>query len=96
MSDSDLLLEGQAASTLLALLTKVSDERAWMADALCKDYPTEWFFPPAGQNGTKAKDICFGCPVQDECWEAGKDELYGIWAGTTVEDRRSIRMERAS
>lgn len=93
---SSLLLEGRGASSLLALLDKISDEHGWMAEAACRDLPTEWFFPPNGVMPVKAKNVCFGCPVNAECWEAGKDELYGVWAGTSVEERRDIRMRRAS
>ena len=91
---SALLLEGRGASTLLALLDKINDDRAWVADAACLDLPQEWFFPPNGEATTRAKNICAGCPVREDCWEAGKDELYGVWAGTSVEERRDIRMAR--
>lgn len=91
---SALLLEGRGASTLLALLDKVSDDRAWMSDAACSYLPQEWFFPANGEATSRAKAVCAGCPVREECWDAGKDELYGVWAGTSVEERRDIRMDR--
>lgn len=38
-----------------------------------------------------ARAICFKCPVIDKCLKVGLFEEYGIWGGTTPEQRRQIR-----
>jgi hypothetical protein len=41
-----------------------------------------------------ALSICEGCPVVDRCLDAGIDEEYGVWGGTTAEERITIRKGR--
>lgn len=78
--------------TLLALLDKIATERSWEKDAACRGL-THMFFPANGQEklAQHAKAVCEGCPVRRECARASGDELYGVWAGTTVEERRRER-----
>lgn len=38
-----------------------------------------------------ARSICMKCPVIDKCLKVGMFEEYGIWGGTTPEQRRRIR-----
>jgi WhiB family redox-sensing transcriptional regulator len=38
-----------------------------------------------------AREICMECPVMDKCLKVGLFEEYGIWGGTTPEQRRKIR-----
>jgi WhiB family redox-sensing transcriptional regulator len=38
-----------------------------------------------------AREICMRCPVMDKCLKVGMFEEYGIWGGTTPEQRRRIR-----
>ena len=38
-----------------------------------------------------ARAICMKCPVIDKCLKVGLFEEYGIWGGTTPEQRRKIR-----
>jgi hypothetical protein len=60
-------------------------------DAKCLSESLQTFFPGPGQSGLarKAKDICFSCPVQRECFQfAMEEELeYGIWGGSDRNDR---------
>jgi hypothetical protein len=38
------------------------------------------------------KRMCNSCPALDECFEHARDNLvYGIWAGTTFNERDSYR-----
>lgn len=85
---------GQNASAFLALLDKISTDHAWHADAACLGADPEVFFPVKGGTVDAAIAICQGCPVREPCKEAGRDELYGVWGGTSVEDRRAERMGR--
>lgn len=38
-----------------------------------------------------AREICFRCPVLDKCLKVGLFEEYGIWGGTTPQQRKQIR-----
>lgn len=31
--------------------------------------------------------LCSSCPAKARCYEMGKDEPWGIWGGTTPDDR---------
>lgn len=81
---------------------------AWQRDAACAEHdPSLWFPPPPtpGLNtsamAARAKAICAGCLVVDECraWalaqhEAGVD-LHGVWAGLSAPERRRLVAEAA-
>lgn len=66
---------------------------AWMDDAACVDENPETFFPPTGQTGHRARQICKRCPVATQCLtfaietEDGSPG-WGIYGGTTPEQRR--------
>lgn len=67
----------------------------WRADAACKPYPTEWWFPPDGnyaKNTARARSICKSCPVLEECrWAALRRNEDGIWGDTNIKERRLLR-----
>ena len=74
--------------------------------AACKGADLELFFGPFAefetarqQREAKATAICAGCPVRAECLEYALDarEAYGVWGGTTEDERRPLlRRRRAS
>lgn len=50
------------------------------------------FFPGVGCKVAKAKKFCSTCPVINECLQdALKFNLDGFWAGTTFNERRSMK-----
>jgi len=53
----------------------------WTGRALCTRANPEIFFPPKGNPGTEAKQICASCPVREEClaYAIEADEEFGIW-----------------
>lgn len=66
----------------------------------CEKVPEIFFPEDLGQPGDSrlknaaietARDICLECPVMDKCLKVGLYEEYGIWGGTTPEQRRKIR-----
>lgn len=61
----------------------------WRDDAACKGR-THLFYPERGLTAHAAKAICAGCPVQVECRAAGAREPFGVWGGTSVDDRGAI------
>lgn len=75
---------------------------AWMERGACLGTDTERFFPE-GQGSkaglAKAREVCAGCPVLDECLAfALKHGEQGVWGGTTTAERRAMReaMRRAA
>lgn len=41
-----------------------------------------------------AREICMRCPVIAQCLRVGLREEFGIWGGTTPQQRRKIRREQ--
>lgn len=78
---------------------------------LCRDRPTEWWFPKGPNEGDKvgfdwnlqranarkAKRICEECPMKDLClaYALEHSEKYGIWGGLTERQRRSVHRRYA-
>jgi len=77
--------------------------RKWMADAACKDYPPDLFFPAKGGTAVEqveyAKAICASCPVLQDCRDfilvdhPRYEDDYGIYGGWTPEDRHRVRFD---
>ncbi len=73
----------------------------WRSAASCLLADPDLFFPisPAGPSErqiARAKAICAGCPVRQECLEfaLSHDQAYGIWGGMTPEDRQRDRRRK--
>lgn len=74
-------------------------DNTWQEHAACRNHPTDLFFPTDNTHPHKitiARSICQGCTVRDECLDAAltRNELFGIWGGYTVKERRKIRATR--
>ena len=71
---------------------------AWHENAACSGLGNERFYPYRGYDAVRqaasAKAICAVCPVIEQCREAGLEEKFGIWGGTTERDRRILRRRR--
>jgi WhiB family redox-sensing transcriptional regulator len=83
----------QAEAKYLTMLHRMREEEITPA---CADRP-EIFFPDGYDNLVKlqireANDICSQCPLKTECFDYAIEarEEYGIWAGTTPDERREI------
>lgn len=72
---------------------------SWYGQALCRDHPTDLFFPD-DQHGTDkrriedaAKSVCKKCPVRIACAEHAllTPEHYGIWGAMTPRERDRFR-----
>ncbi len=72
------------------------DDQLWKLDGACRSADPETFFPTRGEMDliAKAKRICNGCPVKDECLAYGMEEKFGVWGGTSEKERRGIRSQR--
>jgi WhiB family transcriptional regulator, redox-sensing transcriptional regulator len=73
----------------------------WRAAGACLSADPDLFFPisstgPAERQIARAKRICAGCRVRRECLDfaLSHDQLYGIWGGTTREDRQRERRRK--
>jgi len=71
---------------------------SWRLEAACRQVDPELFFPvgttgPAIDQIGQAKGICQGCPVREAClaWAMRNGIAFGIWGGTTEEDRHLLR-----
>lgn len=98
-------LNGPLVAALMAPGTEVLDRAhaaflaalqapEWHADALCKEYPSWWWFPERSEDTSRPKAVCRRCLVRGEClaWALDQpDTLQGIWAATTRQERRRLR-----
>jgi WhiB family redox-sensing transcriptional regulator len=73
----------------------------WRSAGACLPADPDLFFPisttgPAEQQIATAKMICAGCGVRRECLEfaLSHDQVYGVWGGTTPEERQRDRRRR--
>lgn len=70
----------------------------WMHRARCADADPTMFWPIPGSSAEPAKALCRTCPVIDRCLDyALCEELeYGIWGGTSENERKALTRERAA
>jgi excisionase family DNA binding protein len=73
-----------------------SDTPGWRSESECRKHPTRWWFAGGHRETLQAKGICAGCPVQGPCLDfaLSRSDLLGIWAGTTPNERTSMRRDR--
>ena len=76
----------------------MDDERPWAALAACRDADPELFFSDGnGDRTAVALRICAGCAVAEECleWALAARAAFGVWGGTTEQDRRRLQRRSA-
>ncbi len=63
--------------------------------ARCRHFPINLFFPDRGESSAPALRVCDTCPLADACLEYAivNNEQHGVWGGTTVRQRRTIRRQ---
>jgi WhiB family redox-sensing transcriptional regulator len=68
----------------------------WDTLAACRGMGTDLFFPTKGHMPSQAIAVCSTCSVIGECRTAAEvdDDTPGVWAGTTVKQRRQVRRNR--
>lgn len=84
-------------SAIYGLLGDAGAEWNWRSQALCAQTDPELWFPEKGGTVRDAKLICKMCPVRERCLEFAleQNELYGIYGGLTVTERRRLRRKTA-
>lgn len=82
-------------------MTATGSAANWRSAGACLSADPDLFFPisttgPAEKQIARAKMICSGCTVRLECLEFAMthDQVYGIWGGTTAEDRQRQRRRK--
>jgi WhiB family redox-sensing transcriptional regulator len=82
-------------------MTVTGSAANWRSAASCLLADPDLFFPisaagPSERQVARAKTICAGCPVRRECLEfaLSHGQAYGIWGGTTPEDRQRDRRRK--
>lgn len=79
-------------------MTTARPDEQWKNLAACRGTDTERFFPishksRSGADVASAIAVCTSCPVQQPCLDYAMSipQTYGIWGGTTEEQRRRLR-----
>jgi WhiB family redox-sensing transcriptional regulator len=79
-------------------MTTTLSSANWRSAGACLSADPDLFFPisttgPAEKQISRAKLICGECRVQQQCLEFAMthDLPYGIWGGSTPEDRQRQR-----
>jgi WhiB family transcriptional regulator, redox-sensing transcriptional regulator len=82
-------------------MTVTESTANWRSAGACRSADPDLFFPlsptgPGERQIAHAKMICAGCQVRRECLEfaLAHDQVYGVWGGTTPEDRQRDRRRR--
>ena len=78
----------------------------WQFRAACRGEDSAWFFAPnyfekrfeKEAREAKAKRVCAGCPVREEClaYALRLREGHGIWGGLNEMERRNLLRRRAA
>jgi len=68
----------------------------WQDFARCRGSDPDAFFPERGTDTSRAKEVCRGCAVREDCLEyaLANREKFGIWGGTSERERRLLRRAR--
>jgi WhiB family redox-sensing transcriptional regulator len=71
----------------------------WQESAACRGADSALFYAPEGeyafarlQREERARQLCAGCPVREECAEfaLATGERHGVWGGTTQRERVAV------
>src|SRR5438309_2286144 len=84
MPDVDIDVEG--------LPEQVSPPDHWQERAACYGLDPEVFFPTTEDEAGLALSYCGICQVREVClaWAVQNGERYGVWGGTTEQQRRRL------
>ena len=75
---------------------------AWQDNAACHDQPWDLFFSdhhslPDRDRVARARLICRGCPVKEDCLRyALATSSYGIWGNTTRDERTAMQGKKVT
>ena len=71
---------------------QVSPPDHWQERAACYGLDPEVFFPTTEEEAGLALSYCGVCQVREVClaWAVRNGERYGVWGGTTEQQRRRL------
>ena len=69
-------------------------EDKWRDQAACTGIGVAAMYATSAHGVAIAKAQCVGCPVREACLAFGLDEEFGVWGGTTPDERRTLREEQ--
>jgi WhiB family redox-sensing transcriptional regulator len=77
---------------LLSLPDDVSPPDHWQERSACYGLDAEIFFPTTEEEAGLALSYCSMCSVKELClaWALQNGERYGVWGGTTEQQRRRL------
>ncbi|HEY2101459.1 MAG TPA: WhiB family transcriptional regulator [Pseudonocardia sp.] len=78
-------------------IRRAAPEPEW-ADGSCAETDPEIFYPDKGGSTREPRVVCGRCSIRPECleWALATDQRFGIWGGTSPEERKAIRRSRAA
>ena len=92
-------LMAAAAVQLQTSLEEILSRPAWQDDAAYRGSgAVESFMPGRGGSFHRARELCAGCLVRQECLDfaLADEEIVGVWGGTTERERIELRRRRRS
>jgi WhiB family redox-sensing transcriptional regulator len=65
----------------------------WQDRAACFGVEPDVFFPVSEEEAGPALAFCSVCRIREEClaWALKNGERYGVWGGTTEQQRRRLQ-----
>ena len=77
---------------LQQLPKQVNPPDFWQEKAACYGLDPEVFFPTTEEEAGLALSYCGVCSVREVClaWSIQNGERYGVWGGTTEQQRRRL------
>ena len=71
---------------------QVSPPDTWQERSACYGLDPEIFFPTTEEEAGLALSYCALCTVREVClaWALQSGERYGVWGGTTEQQRRRL------
>lgn len=71
------------------------EDSEWKIMAACRNSDPALFFSTLERDESKAKSMCFTCPVREQCLDAGLlNNERGIWGGYNERERVRIKRRR--
>src|SRR5947208_11790399 len=87
-----MLMRAPDQSEWVAELDALLTPPEWHRQANCRGVDQTLFFPERGESNAPARAICSACQVRAECLDVALSaDMPGIWASTTLADRRKMR-----
>ena len=99
MSAADVLHSRGDLTGVPSFLSALTRSVPWAADAGCRDSDVQWVLDANHEKHQPVTivdrlEVCSACPVRRNCLESALSsglDVYGIWGGTTQNERRPYR-----